>query len=144
MAIHHIIVQTFYLKTINVNLMVKEKVRDSPKYYYSSPDLGTMNICTKCCANPSRRCWDISLDRWKVSPAGGARGNVKGSPKPLGFILWGAWMSVPNFTVIHQIVVEIFQSGPKWWTGRQMAMAKNVRDLNYTYLEITRYTVYDT
>lgn len=27
---------------------------------------------------------------------------------------WKTWMSVPSFKIIHAIVVEIFQSGPKW------------------------------
>ncbi len=47
------------------------------------------------------------------------RGKVKGSLKSIGFILWGPWMSVQNVMVVHPIVVEIFQSGPKWGTVRQ-------------------------
>lgn len=27
-------------------------------------------------------------------------------------------MSVQNFTALHPIIVEIFQSGPVWWTNR--------------------------
>ncbi len=27
-------------------------------------------------------------------------------------------MSKPNFMAMHPIVVEIFQSGPKWWTDQ--------------------------
>ncbi len=38
--------------------------------------------------------------------------------KLVGFILWGIWMSVQNFYGNLSIVVEIFQSRPKWWTNR--------------------------
>ncbi len=51
----------------------------------------------------------------KCQPHGGARGNIRGSPKSVEFILWGTWTSVQNFMAIHPIVVEIFHSGPKWW-----------------------------
>lgn len=34
--------------------------------------LGTMNVCTNCWDNPLSRYWDISLDNWKIWPAGGA------------------------------------------------------------------------
>ena len=40
-----------------------------------------------------------------------------GSPKSV-LILLGPWMSDEYFIAIHTIVVEIFQSGPKWWTER--------------------------
>lgn len=43
------------------------------------------------------------------------RGKFKESPKLLGLIFWAPWISVPNVIAIHQIVVEIFQSRPKWW-----------------------------
>lgn len=43
-------------------------------------------------------------------PAGSARGKVKGSPKSLGHILWGPWMSVQSFMSIHPKVVGIFLS----------------------------------
>ncbi len=61
------------------------------------------------------------LDKLKLKPAGDARWKVKGSPKLLQFILWGPWMSEPNFIAIHPVVVEIglFQSRPKWWTDQQ-------------------------
>ncbi len=39
---------------------------------------------------------------------------VGGSPKLLQFILRGTRMSLQNFMTIHPVVVEIFQSGPKW------------------------------
>ena len=32
-------------------------------------------VCTKYCADSLSRCWDISLDKLKKWPAGGARGN---------------------------------------------------------------------
>ncbi len=67
------------------------------------------------CPNPSNRGRDISQDKRKLQPAGGARGNVRGSPKSVGFIIWGPWMSVQNFMGIRPIVVE---TGPKWWTDR--------------------------
>ncbi len=81
--------------------------------------LGTMNVCTKLCANPSIRCWDISQDKWKLRPAGGARGKVRVSPVSVGFILWGPWTSARNFMAIHPVDVKIFQSGPKWLTDKQ-------------------------
>lgn len=33
-------------------------------------------------------------------------------------ILSSTGLSVPNFLVLHPMVVEILQSGPKWWTGQ--------------------------
>lgn len=33
-------------------------------------------------------------------------------------------MNVQNFTAIHQIVVEIFLSEPKWWTEKQTDITK--------------------
>ena len=39
---------------------------------------------------------------------GGTRGKVNE--------LWGQYKFVPNFSAIHAVVVEIFQSGPKWGT----------------------------
>lgn len=46
----------------------------------------------------------------KLNPAGGPRWKVKGSSKPLGFILWGAWTSEPNLMWIYpSTVAEISQ-----------------------------------
>ncbi len=75
---------------------------------------GDMNVCTtsiQCCG-------DASLKATKGKPHSGARAKAMGSPKSLGFILWEPLMSLPNFMAINPIVVEIFQSGPKWWTNQ--------------------------
>ena len=40
---------------------------------------------------------------------------VRQSPELVGFILWAGWMSELQFMAIFLILVEIFQSGPKWW-----------------------------
>ncbi len=34
-------------------------------------------------------------------------------------ILWGPWMSAPNYMAINLIVVEIFHFGQQWWTNQQ-------------------------
>lgn len=39
---------------------------------------------------------------------------MRRSPKSVGFIVWGPWISVHNVVPVHLIVVEIFQSAPKW------------------------------
>ena len=39
--------------------------------------------------------------------------------------LWAAWISVPTFTAICLIVVEIFQSGAKCWTDHAASKAKD-------------------
>ncbi len=51
-------------------------------------------------------------------------------------ILWGPWKSVPNFTVIHPTVVEIFQCGPKWWTDQKCHPESHVARVatNYNYI----------
>ncbi len=51
----------------------------------------------------------------KCKPHGDAC-QVRGSSKSVAFILWLPWRSVPNFMTIKLIAVEVFQSGPKWWT----------------------------
>ncbi len=56
------------------------------------------------------------LDKLQFWPDDGTRGNIKRSLKSLGFIFWAPWMCVQNVMVIHPIVVEVFQFGPKWWT----------------------------
>ena len=48
----------------------------------------------------------------KFQPQGGAAEKVRGSPKSVGFIHWGALMSLQSLMAIHPIVVEILQSGP--------------------------------
>ena len=50
----------------------------------------------------------------------------KSGPNSAGFILWPPCISLQIFTAIEQLVVEIFQFGPKLWTDRPAAsMAKN-------------------
>lgn len=39
---------------------------------------------------------------------GGATGNVRESPKPVGCVVWQPWMSVRAFVPIHALDVELF------------------------------------
>ncbi len=39
--------------------------------------------------------------------------------KSVEFILHGPWTAAHDFTTIHPILVEIFQSEPKWWPTNQ-------------------------
>lgn len=48
----------------------------------------------------------------KTQPRGVPSGKVGGSPKSLGLIDLGLWMSVQNLIAIHRRDVEIFQSEP--------------------------------
>lgn len=73
-----------------------------------------MNVCTKCCANPSCRCWD----KWNLWAAGGATWKVRGFPKSQGFVPCGPRMSAQNIMSVHPWVVEIFQSRPSSWTNK--------------------------
>ncbi len=47
-------------------------------------------------------------------PGGSTTGAVKETLKSLDFILWGPWIRRANFIGIHSVLVEIFQSKPKW------------------------------
>ncbi len=76
---------------------------------------GGVNVCATFHGNKSNNCCDISLKKHKCDPHGDTRRKVRGSPKSLGFIFWATWISGSNFI---PIVVEMFQSGPKWWTDR--------------------------
>ena len=51
------------------------------------------------------------------------KGDRSGIARLVGYILWGPYMSVQNFMAIHPIVVEIFQSGPKWWANHHTNIA---------------------
>ena len=86
---------------------------------YISPKLWPiiLNACTKFNSNPCNNCWDFSLKAKKCQPASGAGRKETVSQKSEEFILWGPRMSVQNFMAYNIIVVEIFQSGPKWWTN---------------------------
>lgn len=42
-------------------------------------------------------------------------GEVRDSPKSIGSIFSGLWISAHSFMATHLIVIEISQSGPKWW-----------------------------
>ncbi len=53
------------------------------------------------------------LQSQKCRPHGGTKRKFSGSPKSLGFILWGPWTSVQNLILILPIFVEIFESGTK-------------------------------
>lgn len=41
---------------------------------------GNMNVCTKSFTNPCCKCWDVSQNKWKLQPDGGATERVRGSP----------------------------------------------------------------
>lgn len=86
------------LKTTNVNLV---SVLDKQSGH-----------CQTC----NSRCWDISLYKWKLQPADGAKGKVRKSPKSQRLIFWAPLMFVQSFVPMDPSVVEIF---PKWWTKRQ-------------------------
>lgn len=93
---------------------------------------GNMNICI---------CWDISTTNGKDQCRGCSQGKVRVTSQ-WGFILWGPLMSGQNSMTIDQIVVRIFQSGPKWcksidqpkerhchpWS-RAVSMSKNTQRL---------------
>ncbi len=71
----------------------------------------TMNVCTKACAKPLSICWHISLHKWKIWPAGGARGNVRGRFQWLRRYSNNCeWISAVKFTVIYQIAGKTFLS----------------------------------
>ncbi len=72
-----------------------------------------------------------------VNVFGGSRGKVRGSPL-VGFILWGPQMSAPNVIWIRPIVVELFQSGLKWWTDTQTDIAIH-RALPLAWLKYTHW-----
>ncbi len=87
MAIHPIVFEIIYWKPkISTSRWHQRKSQGIPKLIRIHP-LGTTTVCTKFCTNPSCRCWDISLDKWK--PAGEAGGKVRGSLKSGWYILWG-------------------------------------------------------
>lgn len=46
------------------------------------------------------------------------------------WFIWGPWTSEQNFMAIHLIFVEIFQSGPKFWTDWLTVTAIILRVLN--------------
>ncbi len=52
----------------------------------------------------------------KCEPDGGATRKSQGITKVIRIHPLGTWMSVQTFMAIHPVVVEIFQSEPKWWT----------------------------
>ncbi len=92
------------LKTTNVNLLVVLDVNSGDHQVIRIHRLGTMNVC-QFCANPPNTFWYISQNMWKLWPAGGTRGKIRRSQKS-------------GFMPIHQTVVEIYQSRPKWWTDQ--------------------------
>ncbi len=52
---------------------------------------------------------NVQISRQSIQP-------VRGSPKSEGFTLCGDHESVQNLMAIHPVVVDVFQSGLKWWT----------------------------
>lgn len=83
----------------------------------------------------------------KFWPHGGTRGEVRGSPKSLLFILWGPKVSVQHFMPIRPVGDEVFQSGSKWWTwthaARSHQWATPMHQLtHFTCTILLPYTVY--
>ena len=88
--------------------MLHERKNQRTTKVFKIQCLGTINVCTRFCANP----WS----RWKLWPACCARGTR--SPTSLGFILWAlcTYMSVQNVMVMCSMIVDIFQFESKRWT----------------------------
>ncbi len=60
------------------------------------------------------KCWgkknfDVENKELKSQPHGGARGEVRGSPKSAGYIVREPWIYVPNSVPIHVGDVEILE-----------------------------------
>lgn len=111
-------------------------------YYNSSRGEHEQYFCIKFYGNLSNCCRDISHKTAIVKPHSGLRQKVSGSPKSVGFILRGPWMAVQKFIAIHPQLVEIFQSGPKWWSqwhchtfSHAAAVAKKRTTCNVTRTE---------
>ncbi len=94
MVIHPIAVKTFHSEPQIWTSWWRERKSQAITKVIMIHPLGIMNVSTKFCANPWTRCWDILLDRWKLSSDGSTTWKVWGWPDSLGYILWGTWMSV--------------------------------------------------
>ncbi len=74
--------------------------------------LGTLNICTKFYGNSSNNCQGMALKAKDVTVA-----LQNKSPKSVGFILLGPWMSTQiSWQSIRQLL-RYFSLEPKWWTN---------------------------
>lgn len=87
-------------------------VFDKKKSHQSSQD----HECIILHGNVSDNRRDIWLRTKNVNLRVAQEEKGRGSPRSLGFILWGACRSVPKFMSMHPIAVEIFQFWPQWWT----------------------------
>ncbi len=110
MAIHPIVVETFHSES-------QMSTCRGPKGKSGSPKSAGFNNWELWLSVQNL----IDLEKFhrineNFRPAGGAREKVMESPKSLGVIPWRPWMSIKNVMAIHPII-EIFQSGPKWWTN---------------------------
>ncbi len=61
-----------------------------------------MNVLTKLDSNSFNKTTNVNF-------------MVAVEEKSLGFNIWVSWISVQNVMAIH-LIVEIFRSGPMWWT----------------------------
>lgn len=101
------------LKTPNVNLVVGGKVNVKRIHHLLNND-----CLYKPSLQPIKYLSKHFSQSQKCQPASGARGNV-GTIKVTRLHR----LSVPNLMAIHQVLFEIFQSRPKWWTDRQTDIA---------------------
>lgn len=74
-----------------------------------------------------------SMNQWKLWPAGGATGRVRGSPMLLERILKGPWISKSNFIPVHLNVATIFYSksqiSTSWCSWRRRGTVFRVHPL---------------
>ncbi len=87
MAIHAVVETTFYSKLQMWSPWWQQRKCQGIIKVIRIHPLGTMMSVQKCCANPSCRCRDISLDKWKFWHAGGARFKVRAWSKSSEFIM---------------------------------------------------------
>lgn len=73
-----------------------------------------IDSCTNVHDNLSNSIWDILEKKKSWWHSLKSLGSLKA-----GFICWG-WVSAKHFIRVHSIFIEIFLSGPKWYTDRPM------------------------
>lgn len=90
--------------------------------------VGTINVCTNFCNNPSCSCWTISQKKGKVWSVSGERSGVRESIKLSGFILWGPWIFTADFIAFNAAPFSAFTS--YYITFRHLAGAFIQRNLH--------------
>ena len=70
-----------------------------------------VNIRTNFPGNPSTNCLDISLDKWKMWPVGGAGWKVNGSSGIMfwAYLYWTSWKSIQWLEILLSVL----------WTDQQ-------------------------